>query len=240
MCIRDSRYLGQKSSDPATDNDGNALVTGALYFNTASNVMKVYNGSTWQETADIATSITVSQITDFPAQTGHAGKLLSTNGSALSWSVEAEIPSMTGQSGKYLKTDGSTATWQPVASGRTDIVIAGSSGGNYVIENAYEVMPSNVTITGTWQIFSGTKVLEVVEPTSIGAIDDYFITDETLTSSRVFYKVGYIADAATITVNSGVIMQGVGEAPVAGSPSSGGIVDTYRTYGELMYFGQAS
>ena len=202
--------------------------------------MKVYNGSTWQETADIATSVTVSQITDFPAQTGHAGKLLSTNGSALSWSVEAEIPSMTGQSGKYLKTDGSTATWQPVASGRTDIVIVGSSGGNYVVENAYEVMPSNVTITGTFQVFSGTQVLEVVEPTSIGAIDDYFVTDETLTSSRIFYKVGYIADAATITVNSGVIMQGVGEAPVAGSPTSGHTVDTYRTYGELMYFGQAS
>ena len=238
----DDRYLGQKSSDPTTDNDGNALVTGALYFNTASNVMKVYNGSSWQITADIATSITVGQISDFPSQSGHAGKLLSTNGSALSWSVEAEIPSMTGQSGKYLKTDGSTATWQPVTSGRTDIVIAGSSGGDYVVENAYEVMPSNVTITGTWQIFTGTNVLETVEPTSIGSIDDYLITTETLSSSKIFYKIGYIADAATITVNSGVIMQGVGATPVAGSESSGGggTVDTFRTYGELMYFGQAS
>lgn len=43
----DDRYLGPKSSDPTLDNDGNALVAGALYFNTATNVMKVYDGSAW-------------------------------------------------------------------------------------------------------------------------------------------------------------------------------------------------
>lgn len=41
-------YLGAASSDPATDLDGNALATGALYFNSTSNVTKVYTGSTWQ------------------------------------------------------------------------------------------------------------------------------------------------------------------------------------------------
>ena len=39
----DDRYLGAKSSDPATDNDGNALIDGALYFNTTDNVTKVYD-----------------------------------------------------------------------------------------------------------------------------------------------------------------------------------------------------
>jgi hypothetical protein len=43
----DDRYLGQKTSDPTLDNDGNALVTGALYFNTTDNSMKVYDGSQW-------------------------------------------------------------------------------------------------------------------------------------------------------------------------------------------------
>ena len=32
----DDRYLGAKSSAPSTDNDGNALLTGALYFNSSS------------------------------------------------------------------------------------------------------------------------------------------------------------------------------------------------------------
>ena len=43
----DDRYLGAKASDPTLDNDGNALVSGALYFNTTDDVMKVYTGSAW-------------------------------------------------------------------------------------------------------------------------------------------------------------------------------------------------
>lgn len=43
----DDRYLGTKASDPTLDNDGNALVAGALYFNTTDDVMKVYEGSSW-------------------------------------------------------------------------------------------------------------------------------------------------------------------------------------------------
>ena len=46
----DDRYLGQKSSDPSVDNDGDALLTGALYFNTSNNVMMVYTGSAWVRT----------------------------------------------------------------------------------------------------------------------------------------------------------------------------------------------
>lgn len=43
----DDRYLGTKTSDPTVDNDGNALVSGALYFNSVSQVMKLYTGSAW-------------------------------------------------------------------------------------------------------------------------------------------------------------------------------------------------
>jgi hypothetical protein len=44
----DDRYLGAKASDPTVDNDGNPLITGALYFNTSIPAMKVYTGSAWQ------------------------------------------------------------------------------------------------------------------------------------------------------------------------------------------------
>jgi hypothetical protein len=43
----DDRYLGAKASDPTLDNDGDALITGALYFNTVDDLMKVYDGATW-------------------------------------------------------------------------------------------------------------------------------------------------------------------------------------------------
>jgi hypothetical protein len=43
----DDTYLGAKSSDPSTDNDGDALNAGDLYFNTTINALKVYDGSAW-------------------------------------------------------------------------------------------------------------------------------------------------------------------------------------------------
>jgi phage-related tail fiber protein len=43
----DDRYLGAKSSPPSVDNDGNPLVTGALYFDTTANEMRVWNGTSW-------------------------------------------------------------------------------------------------------------------------------------------------------------------------------------------------
>ena len=45
----DDRYLGAKSANPSVDNDGNALITGALYFNSTANSMRVYNGSSWAD-----------------------------------------------------------------------------------------------------------------------------------------------------------------------------------------------
>jgi len=53
----DDTYLGAKASDPTVDNDGDALTTGDLYFNTTSNELKVYNGSSWQVAAVDATNL---------------------------------------------------------------------------------------------------------------------------------------------------------------------------------------
>jgi len=43
----DDRYLGSKSSAPSVDNDGNTLLTGALYWNSTSSTMNVWTGSAW-------------------------------------------------------------------------------------------------------------------------------------------------------------------------------------------------
>jgi hypothetical protein len=44
----DQRYLGSKSSAPSVDNQGNALITGATYWNSTSSIMYAWSGSTWQ------------------------------------------------------------------------------------------------------------------------------------------------------------------------------------------------
>ena len=43
----DDRYLGAYATAPTLDNDGNSLLTGALYFNSVTAVMQVWSGSAW-------------------------------------------------------------------------------------------------------------------------------------------------------------------------------------------------
>jgi hypothetical protein len=43
----DARYLGAKSSAPTTDNDGNTLLVGALYWNTTTPAMNIWTGTNW-------------------------------------------------------------------------------------------------------------------------------------------------------------------------------------------------
>lgn len=58
-------FLGAKSSDPSVDNDGDALTAGDLYFNTSSNVLKAYNGSSWQTIESYTTGISNGNIPVF-------------------------------------------------------------------------------------------------------------------------------------------------------------------------------
>jgi len=43
----DDRYLGAKAEAPTLDNDGDALIAGAMYFNTTDDVMYSYSGTAW-------------------------------------------------------------------------------------------------------------------------------------------------------------------------------------------------
>ena len=43
----DDRYLGSKSTPPTVDNDGNPLITGALYWNSVSDAMFAWTGTEW-------------------------------------------------------------------------------------------------------------------------------------------------------------------------------------------------
>ena len=44
-------YLGAASSNPSTMGNGGALQQGAMYYNTGSGLLRIYNGSGWDELA---------------------------------------------------------------------------------------------------------------------------------------------------------------------------------------------
>ena len=62
----DDRYLGAKSSAPTVDNDGDALLTGAIYWNTTNDQLYVWTGSAWDEAAFSVTG----SVTSFNTRTG--------------------------------------------------------------------------------------------------------------------------------------------------------------------------
>lgn len=77
-------YLGSKASDPTEDNDGDPLVEGAMYFNSTSDKMRVYDGASWgdvTEGADGDVKGPASSTDDnFAAFDGVTGKTLKDSG----------------------------------------------------------------------------------------------------------------------------------------------------------------
>jgi len=74
----DDRYLGSKTSNPTLDNDGNALVAGALYFNSVAGEMRVYTGSAWvaayvSGTGFLASSNNLSDLASAPTALTNLG-----------------------------------------------------------------------------------------------------------------------------------------------------------------------
>ena len=61
-----AKYLGSKSTAPTLDNNGNALVSGALYYNTTNSQLYVYTGSAWNAAAFSASG----SVTSFNTRTG--------------------------------------------------------------------------------------------------------------------------------------------------------------------------
>ena len=84
----DDRYLGAKSSDPSTDNDGDALITGALYFNTTDGEMKVFNGS-----AFITITVAASNQTNINAVAANSSNINTVAGVASNVTTVAGIAS---------------------------------------------------------------------------------------------------------------------------------------------------
>jgi hypothetical protein len=106
----DDRYLGSKTADPTVDNDGNALVSGALYFNSSANEMRVYDGANWIPASSSGTaSLIIYEYTATSGQTTFSGS--DDNSATLSYSVNNLQVSLNGvllDSGDYTATSGTS------------------------------------------------------------------------------------------------------------------------------------
>jgi len=136
----DDRYLGAKSSDPGLDNDGNALVLGALYFNSTDGVMKVYTASGWiaASSASVATLATFEFVAT-SGQTVFSGN--DANGVSLSYVAPALIVTLNGvrlrPGDDYTATNGTSITLISAAALNDELVV--DAFGSFLVANTYTI-----------------------------------------------------------------------------------------------------
>jgi hypothetical protein len=134
----DDRYLGPKASAPTVDNDGNALIVGALYFDTTTGKMRVYTASGWLD----ASSASVATLATFTynatsGQTTFSGN--DSNGVALTYTVGAVIVSLNGvileAPGDYTASNGTSVVLTSGAASGDDLNVYAF--GNFLVADTY-------------------------------------------------------------------------------------------------------
>ena len=107
---------------------------------------------------------------------------------------------------------------------------------NIIFKPTYTVMPTDFTVVGTFQGFTGdSTVLHISDVVTIETDGSYIAEDTSIASGHIFYKLFHIADGKSVTVGNGATLQGLGEAPIGDASVSA--QDRFRSSGELLYFG---
>ena len=189
----DDRYLGTKTSDPATDNDGDALVEGALYFNSADNEMRVYDGSAWIAASSAGTaSMLEYKYTATASQTTFSGVDDASN--TLSYSTNNVIVTLNGivlENGTdYTATDGSSIVLATAAAVNDEVnIIAFKS---FTLADAVSATNGG-TFQGAVTFSNGITANGLTYPTTDGTANQVIKTDGSGTLS--FFSPDYYDDA---------------------------------------------
>ena len=151
----DDIYLGAKASDPSVDNDGNALTTGDQYFNTASNELRVWNGSTWQAASTVGgtvTSLTVTGATTLGQNltfTGTGNRITGDFSNAtLANRVAVQDSTVNGATGAFVLPNGTATSSSWSIYNNSNPTNAGFGG--IRIDTAEFQVRSGITGTGTY------------------------------------------------------------------------------------------
>jgi hypothetical protein len=222
----DDRYLGAKSSDPALDNDGNALLLGALYFNTTDGVMKVYTASGWiaASSASVATLATFEFVAT-AGQTVFTGA--DANSATLSYVAPAIIVTLNGvrlrPGDDYTATNGTSITLVSAAALNDELVV--DAFGSFLVANTVDL--------STAQTIGGTKTFSNPITASAGTVSAPGITTTGDSNTGIFFPaadtIAFAEGGAEVArFNSSGNLQTIGTIGVGGAtPSTSGAGITF-------------
>jgi hypothetical protein len=136
----DDRYLGPKASAPTLDNDGNPLLTGALYYRTTAPIgMKVYDGSQWIEaSAAQQASLVTFEYVATASQTTFSGA--DANGVVLSYTVGNVLVAVNGV--RLRPGDDFTAS-----NGTSVVLLVAAAAGDEILVDAFKTFEVANTYT---------------------------------------------------------------------------------------------
>jgi len=171
----DDRYLGTKASNPTLDNDGNALVAGALYFNTTDSSMKVYTGSAWvaayvSGAGTLLAANNLSDLTNFGTARTNLGLAIGTNVQA----YDAELAALAGltsaaDKGIQFTGSGTAATYDLTTAGKAllDDVDASAQRTTLGLGTLATVSPTGTADATTFLRGDNTYAVVSVTPTAV-------------------------------------------------------------------------
>ncbi len=155
--------FNSSTDGPSTDNDGDALVTGALYFNTTDNEMRVYDGGNWiAASAAGSASMNIFEYTATGGQTSFSGT--DDNSATLSYTADNLIVMMNGavlDPDEFTATNGTAVVLDSGAAANDEIVIFAFKSftvADTVSKASGGTFNSSVTVTGTLNATSDVQV----------------------------------------------------------------------------------
>jgi hypothetical protein len=175
----DDAYLGAKSSNPSVDNDGDALADGALYFDTANDVMKVYNlaNTTWLQLTP-----TVTNQNNINTVAGISGAISAVNSNATNINA----------------VNSNSANINTVATNNTNVTNVGSNIAS--VNTAATNLTSINSFANTYLGPSSSAPTQDPDGSALDVGDLYF--DTTANVMKVYSSSGWITAASAVNGTS--------------------------------------
>ncbi|MDA9679086.1 phage tail fiber protein [Candidatus Pelagibacter sp.] len=192
----DDRFLGAKSSNPSVDNDGNALVDGALYFDTTNDIMKVYDLSNTQWRQLTLTSTNQTNVNTV------AGQISPTNNIATIAGLNSQITTVAGNNANINTLAGITNLTN--------------------LANAHAAVSNVNTNLAAVQNFADVYRISSSAPTSSLNVGDLYF-DTTANELKVYKSSGWSAAGSTVNGTAARFNYVISGTPttVSGADSAG-------------------